>query len=532
MFGFPFILCNQLLLQTIVGSKLLEAEAKRLTQAFLADRRRVVESMFKIPHKLTGELVDYRYNPALAYLEKQLSGKDFVLKSRQLYITTYFELMDLLSAIYYPNFSGILLCHKDDDAVTFVQKYKFFYNQLPEEVEVVKGFPFPFRPKLLTDSVHMLEFEHKEGNSYLRINGAQSLSLARGFTPHRVHATEVAVWSQEYAEKALTAVLGALTPQGSATIETTAMGAQGYAFDLYKKAKSGDTVFKPIFLGWFLDDTARLSIGKGLPEDNRPLIFNEHELRMMREHKIGEEEIRYYRWAQKKLGDKAAQELAEDDITCFLQSGNTVFLKDTISEYLDRCFSPLSYDGEFEVYQLPRPTSQYVLGVDVMEGIGTEDRDYHSIFILNANTTECCGIYRSRVPIPELVAKIAELGREYNTALAVVERNTYGAVVCQYLDTDAHYPNIYGDGEKMGNLMTRASKPAAIERLKRAMADRSWKCFSKAFWDETTSFVRNPDGRMGSRGDSHDDIIMASAHALFGAENYTESSKGVIVEWR
>lgn len=506
-------------------------EAKAKTAAWVQNRRKVYEALLQVPHKVTSTLVPYRYNPALEYLEPRLTGRDFVLKSRQLYITTFFQLSDLYTVMMTPNYNSILLIDNEDEAKLYHDKYLFFYEQFPEGVEVVPGYPVAFRPKLLTDNVSLLEFDHEEGHSYLRIASIRKNIVGRGITVNNVHGPEFSIWNPDFARQAMTAVEGASTPRTTVKLETSAKEGEsgaasaglGYAHDLWLECKNRTASYNPIFLPWWLDDTAKILPNLDVPNLDvadrvSPLThLTERELILIRDHGLSEDQLRYKRWAYKKLKELAPQECAEDDITCWIQHGRTVFDLGIIDEYLGRCLSPISSTNELELFQHPRPTGLYSMGVDVMEGLGGNDQDYHSIVIVDGKSLRTCAIFYSQCSIPELVAKIKELGLWYNNALAVVERNSYGAAVIQYLEQEG-YPNIYSEGDKPGWHTNLATKPRMVESLKRLIVDRSFQCESRSFWEDMRNYLRLPNGRMGAVGKAHDDRPMATMLAIIGIE--------------
>ena len=77
------------------------------------------------------------------------------------------------------------------------------------------------------------------------------------------------------------------------------------------------------------------------------------------------------------------------------------------------------------------------LGVDPAGG-GT-DGDYAAVQVIEQRSGLQCAELRGHLAPRELAKHCAELAREYNQALLVVERNNHGMAVLAYLSTIERY---------------------------------------------------------------------------------------------
>jgi Terminase RNaseH-like domain len=152
----------------------------------------------------------------------------------------------------------------------------------------------------------------------------------------------------------------------------------------------------------------------------------------------------------------------------------------------------------------------YIIGVDPAGG-GTEG-DYCCAEVIERRTGLQCAELHGHFPPQELAYRLIELGRTYNQALLVVERNNHGAGVLAYLNIQG-YENLYREKNQDGWLTSVATRPMMVETLA-AMLSISPQIFaSSRFLNECRTFVRYADGSSGAVSGTHDDCVMAMAIA-------------------
>jgi hypothetical protein len=117
----------------------------------------------------------------------------------------------------------------------------------------------------------------------------------------------------------------------------------------------------------------------------------------------------------------------------------------------------------------------------------------------------------------ELALKLIELGRLYNDALLVVERNNHGHGVLANLRA-AGYQNVFRDGGQDGWLTSVVTRPRMIENLAAVLAIKPELFQSPRLLAECRTFIRRSDGGSGGASGSHDDCVMAMAIAVAGRE--------------
>jgi hypothetical protein len=107
-----------------------------------------------------------------------------------------------------------------------------------------------------------------------------------------------------------------------------------------------------------------------------------------------------------------------------------------------------------------------------------------------------------------MAKKVAELGKEYNTALLAVERNNHGGTVLVCL-RNAGYPRVFGEGGQDGWLTTRKSRPEMLEEMAWILENEISRVRSERALNECRTFVRLGNGNCGAAAGTHDDCVMA-----------------------
>jgi hypothetical protein len=228
---------------------------------------------------------------------------------------------------------------------------------------------------------------------------------------------------------------------------------------------------------------------------------------------LSEEQIAWRRINRAQLRGLAAQEYAEDAVSCFRASGECVFELEAIEQALEGWGEPIeTRDNRRLMIWLPaRAGKQYMIGCDPAGG-GSEG-DYSCAQVIERRTGMQCAELHGHFPPRELAGKLIELGNLYNGALLVVERNNHGYGVLAHLRAE-RAGNVFQEGGQDGWLTSAVSRPAMIENLAAVLATEPGVFRSARLLNELRTFVRHPDGTSGAAGGTHDDCVMAMAIAL------------------
>jgi hypothetical protein len=210
----------------------------------------------------------------------------------------------------------------------------------------------------------------------------------------------------------------------------------------------------------------------------------------------------------------ARQEYAEDEESCFLASGSSVFELSAIEERLTTVPEPVEKrrNGELEIWLPPLKGKEYLVAVDPSGGGSLGD--YSAAEVLELETGLQCAEFAGHVGGLELARLVTALAAEYNQAWLVVERNNHGSGVLALAETVCSYRKIYRQGGQPGWLTTSLSRPAALGRLDAGLVEEPERFHSRRLLSECRSFVRMPNGGSGARAGTHDDRVMAMAIGL------------------
>jgi hypothetical protein len=238
----------------------------------------------------------------------------------------------------------------------------------------------------------------------------------------------------------------------------------------------------------------------------------------MKQHVLKLSQIAYRRRIRADFRGLTAQEYAEDEESCFLASGESVFELAAVEARLKTAPHPVErrQNGELEIWLPPVKGKEYVVAVDPAGG-GSHG-DYSAAQVLEMETGLQCAEFAGHVGGLELARYVTGLAREYNGAWLVVERNNHGSGVLALVETACRYERVYSQGGRQGGqpgwLTTSVSRPSVIGRLGAALVEEPELFQSGWLLGECRSFVRLPNGNTGAQSGTHDDRVMAMAIAL------------------
>jgi hypothetical protein len=244
------------------------------------------------------------------------------------------------------------------------------------------------------------------------------------------------------------------------------------------------------------------------------LTLTEEEQGLMDLHGLTSEQIGFRRQIRANFRGLSRQEYAENEESCFLASGNSIFELGAIESRLASAQPAveLRRNGELEIWLPPLKGKEYLVAVDPAGG-GSEG-DYSAAQVVELETGLQCAEYAGHAGGLELARLMTDLAAEYNHAWLVVERNNHGSGVLALADSVCKYRRIYQQGGQAGWLTTSMSRPAALGRLDAGLVEEPERFNSRRLLAECRSFVRLPNGNTGARAGTHDDRVMAMAIGL------------------
>lgn len=462
----------------------------------------LILSLLKIRSKARG-LVPLQLNRAQLEFSRNCTHRNVVLKARQMGLTTYVAARFFVQTITRPGTMTVQVAHDQESAEEIFKIVHRFWENLPEAMK---------RGALIRSRANVRQMVFPRLDSEYRVATAADVNAGRGLTIHNLHCSEVARWLRDPAE-VLASLRAAVPADGDVVLESTPNGAGGVFYEEWQHAN--ETGYTKHFFPWWFDDGYRDDAGA---VKVRPLTLEEQDLASR--NGLSDAQIAWRRTNRAQLRGLACQEYAEDPISCFRASGECVFELEAIDQALAGQTEPTSVreNGRLTIWLQPRYDRQYVIGVDPAGG-GTEG-DYACAEVIDRQSAMQCAELHGHYSPRELAMKLIELGRMYNTALLVVERNNHGHGVLANLRA-AGYQRVFRDGGQDGWLTSAVTKPAMIENLAAILSLKPGLFQSTRLLAECRTFIRRLDGSSGSGSGSHDDCVMAMAIALAGREATT-----------
>jgi hypothetical protein len=418
-----------------------------------------------------------------------------VLKARQMGLTTWAAARFFLKTITRPGTLTLQVAHTQESAEEIFRIVHRFLDWLPEELRA---------GPLKTSRANVRQIVFPEMDAQYRVVSAGDRNAGRGLTIQNLHCSELARWPAKPGE-ILAGLQAAMAPGAELILESTPDGVGGCFHEEWQKA--AETGMVQHFFPWWMEAGYRAEA-----VDEAVLTSEEREL--IRRHGLDREQIGYRRRIRSNFRGLAKQEYAEDAENCFLASGNSVFELAAIEDRLAKTQEPLERrrNGELEIWLPALQGRQYLIAVDPAGGGSLGD--YSAVQVLDMDTAMQCAEFQGHAAGLELAQLVTGLAAEYNGAWLVVERNNHGNGVLALAETACGYGRVFRQSGQAGWLTTSVSRPAVLGQLGAALVEQPERFMSRRLLAECRSFVRLPDGKMGARAGTHDDLVMAMAIGL------------------
>lgn len=376
-------------------------------------------------------------------------------------------------------------------------------------------------PVASIDSATEMKFPETKSSYFIGTAGQKA--FGRGDTVDRAHLSEAAFYPS------LNTILNGIAEAcefGQIDIETTPNGRDDI-YDMVQKCKTGKSSYTFIFIPWFIDteynvDNLTEKERSGLSESVIEMINTPDDKFMAN---LDEEEIRFkeraerewkdegvvitpgmLKWRRYKIWDKGEmfyQEYPEDDVSCFLQTGRTVFSKITCLPGRKIPLDDIEKWGtDAERSQLKQ--RRLYGGVDCAEG--TIKGDAHVFSVIDIQDGKGVVIFElhSNEPIDVFDYKVSKIYKQFNMQLGV-EKNGLG---------NAHVMRLKQLGVQVFEwITTPANRPEMIADLEEA--------YRKGYLIETYTEAENEardmeygeKNRADHKKGKHDDRVMSRAIA-------------------
>lgn len=454
-----------------------------------------------------------------------------VLKSRQVYATTFFMNLTFTRTIESPNTNSLIIAQDLDSSTEIFNMAKRYYDYLP-------------LPKLKPSKAKELIFPFDKGISKFKVVSAGTASKGRGTTQTAVHCSEVAFWPHP---EVLTGLFQAMPDLGDTlwVLESTANGISGQGqmfYDQWKAAVAGRSKLIPVFIPWFVMPKYRET--PELPESE----WDEEERLLVEAFASKGLDGYSLRWRRNSIETKCQgliemfhQEYPSTPEEAFISSGLPAFDPLAILRQQTNLQEPRMQmgisdgelaedpDGEISVWRAPREGHQYAIGVDTSEGL--IGGDYACGQVIDMDDLEQVAVVHGTITPWDFSKLLDKLGRWYNNAIINIEVKSSGWAVQDYLLRVLQYPRFHpwrGKPDRASQGAVRLwgwdtnvySRPLLIEAGRRAINKGLITLHDSSTLDEIKHFSRSDDGKYEAEA-GHDDRVIALLLALrTREENY------------
>lgn len=411
------------------------------------------------------------WNEAQSHFHANRTGRDLILKARQLGFSTYVQ-----GEMYRRSVTGtrttMTMAHDDETT----QKLRRMCDRFWEHHNF-NGIQ-PLRKYANATMTSYPEFD-----SECIIATAGSKEAGRGGTYTDFHGSEVAFWPT--AEKIIAGAMQGGNPD--VILESTPNGAQGYFYDRCNDALSKRGIWKLHFYPWWWDKTYKIEL-----EPGDELSYTEDEVRLIERYFLTPEQIKWRRRKQEELRALFIQEYPEDPVTCFLTSGN-------------------GYFGDIDGVFTAPDNATWQEGHKYSGGLDWgQEADYTAMIVLNRTTKMMVDrLHVNRMSWGDIRARVKSMCDKWKIGTVTAEKNSIGSVNIEALE---------GLGVSVNAFETTNESKARIMSAWYEALHGGWKLQD---WDiiksEHRSFVSKqlPSGvwQLSAAGTGHDDTVIAAALA-------------------
>lgn len=502
----------------------LDAIATEAAETLL-DFRRFCECLSIATKDPSAPLVPFgEFWPEQDDFDRKRCGRDIVLKTRQIGLTTLELARDLQFACTHDGVQVLIVGHDGDELERLFETARRWADELHEQ-GLIPPTMFSTKRELVWEasSSRLRVIEAGETERVARKRG-------RSGTVHRLHVTEVAFWGA--ADATMTALVKAVPRTGEIVIESTANGMGNRFHRDVQRARAGEMRrFRFHFWPWFAHSAYR----EPLPEGFDPHPLDEIEVGL-RASGCDDEQIAWWRQQISDLGGGALglemclQENPISPETAFRASGGSYLSAQAVDAIAAGIHEPiarkqLAWKGQFlaEVWVYARPTGhrEYVVSCDPADGGGC----YSAALVMDRRSGEHVAVVASKtLGSGELGLVGAMLAKEYNGATLLVERNK-GIATMRAARVEAEYARIWCDPTGEAGWWTGdASRAVMWEDLRSAAEHRDddgrpaplLATPDARLVDELRGLIVGPNGKPMHGPGSTDDIwtCAAMAHQL------------------
>lgn len=522
-----------------------------MTPDMLAARRRLFADFeFYAQNSLAirtkeGAIALLKLKPAqrrlLAEIDRQLSTRGYVriviLKGRQMGLSTFVGGWMYWWVSQRQAQKALVVTHEAKATKTLFAMTKRFHEKMPDIL----------KPHTAYSNAQELVFDILDSAYSLATAGSESVGRSETITV--AHLSEVAFWDKRIAQTNFSGLMDTVpTVPGTAVfIESTANGVSGVFYEQWQnacgfgrdeKGNKIDSDFVPVFLPWFIEDGYSLPVPAGFIKSpaERELMTKYGDEGLTEGHLV----FRRMRISEKGE-DLFRQEYPNFAEEAFLTSGRPVFNLDRLEEMLRAARDPIArktllpagrkgkldawewedhHNGELQCFLPFDEAETYYIGADVGGGV---KKDFSVAQVLDSKRRQAAVWRSDRKDADFFGTVLAYLGRFFNDAYIICERNNHGILTNRVLSKDEEYANVYtelvvdkvsdAETQQIGFFTSEKSKPFIIGKLRANIRNRELEIYDRDTIKELRTYVITESGKMAADGTEHDDCVISLALA-------------------
>lgn len=529
----------------------------------------------KIEDKQTGELIPFKLRAGqrkLLHKMEELRNENKPIriildKARQWGGSTMTQIYMLwIQLMWRSNWNSVIGTDVFQQAETIRYMYELAIDSYPEKYFTFKNDTAVRGAKRVVET-----------NCQIRLGSMQKPKSLRGGTYKMAHFSETALWlttEKTKPEDLISSIVSAIPfiPYTIIVNESTAKGEGNYFHRQWLRAIRNESGFCAVFVAWWEIEIYQLPFNNDEEKIQFYNAFDEYDKFLW---SLGAtlEGIHWYKEYQKGNSFESWQMHEEYPSTwqeSFIASGERVIplqYMSAIQKYLrsPKFIGDIRADGKkgeyalqniqltentkngnLKIWEYPdknnRLTNRYIVAMDI--GGRSEKADYTVIRVLDrfwrseGGIDEFVATYRGHGDVDLLVWKAVQIAKLYDNALLVVESNTIDS---RFKHTEGehsytvfdeivgYYKNLYIRNEadrikqnlpaKYGFFTSEETKTAIINNLIACMRDERFIEHDDVMGEECNEFEWKDNRTMGAKEGCHDDVLMASAIALFVSKN-------------
>jgi hypothetical protein len=461
-----------------------------------------------------GKKKKFVHNPAQLDYESKRTGKDYILKARQIGFTTYEQLRKLERALVNKYINVATVAHRKDKTEDIFQIAKFAWDNLPDDFKRIYGVKY--------DNVRELAFG-KNGSRYF-----VDMDIRSG-TVKDLHISEFAFNSD--IDKLFSSTFESVPKDGDITLETTANGLNE-AHDFWVDTVNGKTGYKAHFYNWtWLPEYSMNPPENGNWKGDYLDLAKKYSLisDIQERFSLSDEQFYWYYLKAVVLKERTKQEYPTVPEEAFLSSSISVFDLFKVTQLIPR--NVLETHRGVHIFIKPIEGHKYCIGVDTAEGVGG---DYTAVEVWDMTDdvkVQVASMSDDMIRPDQVAGLVLDLAQMYNRAFIIPERNSSGLSTVLKLQENG-YQNLYVDRSidtitqavknEYGWRTSASNRDVMIDDFVELFESGKLDISSPELIRQMKTFIRKKNGRREHEEGYHDDNLFGSFLAIQGAKYHRE----------